>query len=117
MSNQTTLSIHDIEISDDTGWSKDSDLRIKCYLRTSEYDAMMKDFEGNTLFVYIDADNDGDKYILKVDELGFMYTDKHGCTYFGEMPNDEQFNQKMNALEELNKQHPGGDVCICASLF
>lgn len=117
MSNQTTLNIHDVEISNETRWSKDSDLRIKCYLQTTEYDAMMKDFEDNKLFVRIDADNDGDKYILEVDELGFMYTDKYGGTYFGSMPNDERFNQKLIALEELNKQHPGGDVCISGSLF
>lgn len=117
MSTQTTFRIYDVEIFNETRWCEDSDLRIKCYLQTGEYDAMMKDFEDNTLFVSIDADNDGDKYILEVDELGFMYTDKYGGIHIGSMPDDERFLSKIAALEELNKQHPGGDVCIYGSLF
>jgi hypothetical protein len=109
--------IHDIGISDFTLWSKDSDLKIKCLLRVSEYIELMKDFDDKTLYVKVDSDDDGAKYLLDIDELGFTYTDKSDNLCFGVLPNDNFFQNALAALEELNNQHPGGDVIIYGSLM
>lgn len=109
--------LHNIEISNFTLWSKDSDLKIKCILCVSEYIELMKDFDNKTLYVKVDSDDDGSKYLLDIDELGFTYTDKNDNVYFGVLPDDNFFKDALAALEELNSQHPGGDVTIYGSLM